>query len=78
MLDEATSALDSQNETLVQESLDKVTEGVTTVTVAHRIPTIKNSEEIFVFKEGEIVERGSYEHLNSLEGYFYQLERGLN
>ena len=78
LLDEATSALDSQNETIVQESLDKITEGVTTVTVAHRIPTIKNSEEIFVFKEGVIVEKGSYEQLNSIKGYFYELERGLS
>lgn len=78
LLDEATSALDSQNEAIVQESLDKVTEGVTTVTVAHRFSTIKNSNEILVFKDGHIAERGNYEQLNELKGYFYQLERGLD
>ena len=78
LLDEATSALDSQNEAIVQDSLDKVTEGVTTLTVAHRFSTIKNSDEILVFKEGEIVERGRYNELNEMKGYFYQLERGLD
>jgi len=78
LLDEATSALDSQNEAIVQDSLDKVAQGVTTLTVAHRFSTIKNSDNILVFKEGEIVERGTYNELNEIKGYFYQLERGLD
>jgi len=78
LLDEATSALDSQNEAIVQDSLDKVAQGVTTLTVAHRFSTIKNSDNILVFKEGEIVERGTYNDLNEMKGYFYQLERGLD
>lgn len=70
--------MDSQNEAIVQASLDQVTEEVTTVTVAHRFATVKKSDEILVFKEGAIVERGTYEQLTGQKGFFYQLERGLD
>jgi ABC-type multidrug transport system fused ATPase/permease subunit len=60
-LDEATSALDAQNEAKVQESLDRIMKNKTTITIAHRIETIKNSDVINVFEKGEIVERGTYE-----------------
>lgn len=49
LLDEATSALDSKNEEIVQKALDRIMEGRTTISVAHRIDTIKNSDEIDVF-----------------------------
>lgn len=78
LLDEATSALDSHNEAIVQDSFDKVTQGVTSITVAHRFSTIKNSDEILVMKEGKIIEKGTYENLVGQKGYFYQLERGLD
>jgi len=78
ILDEATSALDAQNEKSVQESLDKIMEGKTSVIVAHRISTIKDSDEILVFNDGEIIERGSYQALNAQQGMFYKLERGLD
>lgn len=78
LLDEATSALDAENEKVVQESLDHIMEGKTSIIVAHRISTIKDANEILVFYEGEIVERGSYQELNKKEGVFYRLERGLN
>lgn len=55
LLDEATSALDSQNEKLVQDSLDSIMNGRTSISIAHRIDTIKNSDCIFVFSVGEIV-----------------------
>lgn len=48
----------------------------TTITIAHRIETIKNSDMINVFEKGEIVERGTYEELLKLKGFFYNLERG--
>lgn len=76
LLDEATSALDSINEKKVQSSLDRVMMGKTTVSIAHRIETIKNSDEILVFEKGEIVERGSYSKLLGMKGYFYNLEQG--
>ena len=78
ILDEATSALDAQNEKAVQESLDKIMDGKTSVIVAHRISTIKDSDEILVFNDGEIIERGSYHSLNAQQGMFYKLERGLD
>ena len=50
--------------------------GKTSVTVAHRISTIKNSDIIYVFEKGQIIEQGSYGELLSQKGYFYNLERG--
>ena len=55
LLDEATSALDSENEKIVQTSLDKIMRGKTTISIAHRIGTIKNSDRIYVFGKGEIL-----------------------
>ena len=78
ILDEATSALDVQNEKIVQESLDKIMEGKTSVIVAHRISTIKDADQIVVFNEGQIVEKGTYAELNAMKGLFYKLERGLS
>ena len=78
LLDEATSALDSQNEEIVQKSLNKIMKGHTCLTVAHRISTIKDSDEILVFREGEIIEKGSYEVLVKAQGIFYKIERGIN
>lgn len=76
LLDEATSALDSANEKKVQESLDEIMKGKTSISIAHRIDTIKNSEKIYVFVKGKILEEGSYNELVSKRGYFYNLERG--
>ena len=55
LLDEATSALDSANEVKVQKSLDNIMNGKTSINIAHRIDTIKNSDEIMVFEKGKIV-----------------------
>ncbi len=76
LLDEATSALDSANEKKVQDSLDKIMKGRTTISIAHRIDTIKNSDEIDVFDYGQVVEKGTYSELVWKKGYFYNLERG--
>ena len=78
ILDEATSALDAQNEKTVQEALDKIMTGKTSVIVAHRISTIKDADEIVVFSDGVIVEKGSYHQLNEMKGMFYKLERGMD
>jgi ABC-type multidrug transport system fused ATPase/permease subunit len=61
LLDEATSALDSENERIVQESLNQIMKGRTTITVAHRIHTIKNSDVIYVINKGVIAEQGTYD-----------------
>lgn len=76
LLDEATSALDSVNEKLVQDSLDNIMANKTSITVAHRIETIKNSDCIYVFSGGMIVESGNYKDLIAKRGHFYDLEQG--
>ena len=53
-------------------------QGKTSIIVAHRISTVKDADEIIVFNDGEILERGSYEQLTKLKGVFYKLERGIN
>ena len=77
LLDEATSALDAQNEAIVQESLNNLMVGKTSVVIAHRISTIKDAEEILMFGDGKIVERGRYEDLVGQRGVFYKFERGF-
>ncbi len=78
ILDEATSALDAENEKVVQAALDTIMKGKTSIIVAHRISTIRDADEILVFSEGEIIERGNYQELTDKKGVFYKLERGLN
>ena len=56
LLDEATSALDSQSEIVVQQSLDAVMKGRTSIAIAHRISTIKDADNIYVFEDGKIME----------------------
>ena len=78
ILDEATSALDAENEKVVQEALDKIMAGKTSVIVAHRISTIRDADEILVFSDGQIIERGNYQQLTEMQGAFFKLERGTN
>ena len=73
ILDEATSALDTESERLVQEALERLMKTRTTIAIAHRLSTIKNADEICVLYEGEIVERGRYEELLELDGYYKRL-----
>ncbi|CAB3408101.1 unnamed protein product [Caenorhabditis bovis] len=73
LLDEATSALDTEAETEVQAALDKAQSGRTTITVAHRLSTIRNVDKIFVFDKGQIVECGSHEELMKKEGVFFNM-----
>ena len=73
ILDEATSALDTESERLVQDALYKLMKTRTTIAVAHRLSTIKNSDEICVMHEGEIVERGTHDELMQLNGYYKKL-----
>lgn len=70
ILDEATSALDNQTELLIQESLEELAEGRTTLIIAHRLSTIKNADEIVVLTNEGIEERGSHEELLR-RGYIY-------
>jgi len=73
ILDEATSALDNESEQLVSQSLERLSKGRTTVTIAHRLTTIQNADRILVLSENSIVEEGSHEELLLKKGMYYQL-----
>lgn len=64
ILDEATSALDRINERAIQQTLNKISEKMTTITIAHRISTIKEVRTVFVIKEGKVHEQGKFENLH--------------
>ena len=72
ILDEATSALDSESENLVQEALDKLMKGRTSLVIAHRLATVRNSDKIFVLEKGQIVESGNHDELSQLENGTYK------
>ena len=61
LLDEATSALDRRNEKLIQHTLDVVSKGVTTLTIAHRVKTIMKADTIYVLREGKVLEKGKFQ-----------------
>lgn len=63
ILDEATSSLDAENESAVQEALDRLMAGRTTIVIAHRLCTIRNADEIVCMREGQVAERGTHESL---------------
>lgn len=73
VLDEATSALDNATEAYIQESLDSLAKGRTTLVVAHRLSTIKNADEIFVVTDGKILEHGTHDELLALNGEYTKL-----
>ncbi|MBQ2307770.1 MAG: ATP-binding cassette domain-containing protein, partial [Clostridia bacterium] len=72
ILDEATSALDTTTEILIQDALDELCEGRTTIVVAHRLSTVKTADEIAVVSGGNIIERGTHEELMELENGIYK------
>merc|ERR1719174_3331488 len=75
LLDEATSALDSENEKLVQEALDRLMVGRTSIVIAHRLSTIVDSDQIIVVQNGRIVERGTHDELIRMNGVYKRLGR---
>ena len=75
ILDEATSALDSISEKKIQDSIQKLVKGRTTLIVAHRLSTIRNADRIAVIEKGNVLECGSYEELIEKKGAFYRMEK---
>ncbi|CAI9293275.1 unnamed protein product [Lactuca saligna] len=73
LLDEATSALDVQSEQVVQEALDRIMVGRTTVVVAHRLNTIRHLDSIAFVSEGKVLEQGTYNQLKNKKGAFFEL-----
>jgi subfamily B ATP-binding cassette protein MsbA len=73
LLDEATSSLDSQSETYVQKALERLMEGRTTLTIAHRLSTVERADKIFVLDRGEVVEEGNHDSLLNAGGLYARL-----
>jgi subfamily B ATP-binding cassette protein MsbA len=72
ILDEATSSIDSYSEQLIQQATDTLTEGRTSIVIAHRLATIKKADRILVLDKGEIVEQGKHEELLQLSNGYYR------
>ena len=72
VLDEATSSIDSHSEQLIQDATDKITQGRTSIVIAHRLATIKNADKIIVMDSGKIVEQGNHNELLETENGYYK------
>lgn len=73
ILDEATSSVDTRTEKLVQDAMDKLTQGRTSFVIAHRLSTIKNADLILVMKDGDIIESGNHKELLEKGGFYAEL-----
>jgi len=73
VLDEATSALDTRTERAVQRAFDELSRGRTTITIAHRLSTVRDADQIAVLDHGAVVERGDHDSLAAAEGRYAAL-----
>lgn len=75
ILDEATSSVDSESESLIQNAIDKLISGRTSIVIAHRLSTIRKANKILVLDNGEVKEMGSHAELMAKKGHYYQLHK---
>ena len=75
LLDEATSNIDTRSEILIQQGLDQLMQGRTSLIIAHRLSTVRNADLILVLEHGQIIERGNHEELIRLKGKYYALNQ---
>jgi ATP-binding cassette subfamily B protein len=75
ILDEATSSVDTESEILIQQAIDKLISGRTSIVIAHRLSTIRKANKIIVLDKGEIKEIGTHEELLALEGFYFHLHK---
>jgi len=73
VLDEATSALDNETERAVQDALDRLSEGRTTIAIAHRLSTVRDADQLVVLDRGQVVERGTHDELVARGGAYARL-----
>lgn len=78
VLDEATSALDPHSERLVQDALDRASQGRTTIVVSHRISTITNADKIVYIECGQVAEEGTHNELLKMKGKYFDLVAANN
>ncbi len=75
ILDEATSSIDTESEILIQQAIDKLIYGRTSIVIAHRLSTIRKANKILVLDKGEIKEMGTHNELLAKQGFYYQLHK---
>jgi ATP-binding cassette subfamily B protein len=75
ILDEATSSIDTESEILIQQAIDKLIYGRTSIVIAHRLSTIRKANKILVLDKGEIKEIGTHNELLAKQGFYYQLHK---
>ena len=73
ILDEATASVDTMTEAKIQEAMEGVTAGRTSIMIAHRLSTVRNADMILVVKDGKIVEQGTHTELLKKKGYYFEL-----